>query len=188
MTNTHAERLARLNELDAKRTQGEWRSRERWVGTPNHMSFIAECRDQNGNWTREPMPLANADFIAHAPQMAALIAQLWDEREQITEALKVRSKQIGVACLKHDLTHALACGHCYAQQDATIQQQREVMRMARGQLQATNYCGDNDSVITALDAALNELQLSPIDKAALAESIIAPPEPSEKLIAALGGE
>ena len=30
-----------------------------------------------------------------------------------TQSPKVRAKQIGVACLKHDLTHSLECGRCY---------------------------------------------------------------------------
>lgn len=52
-----------------KPTPGPWVSRGRYIGTPNHMSYIAECRDQNGNWSNEPMALANARLIAAAPDL-----------------------------------------------------------------------------------------------------------------------
>ncbi len=56
-------------------TPGPWSFRGRYVGTPNHMSFIAECRDQNGNWTDTPHSIANARLIAAAPDLLeALIA------------------------------------------------------------------------------------------------------------------
>lgn len=38
------------------------------------------------------------------------------------EALAARTKQIGVACMTHDLTHALACGHCYAEALETLRE------------------------------------------------------------------
>lgn len=35
------------------------------------------------------------------------------ENATLREELRKRAKQIGVACMKHDLTHSLACGHCH---------------------------------------------------------------------------
>lgn len=52
-----------------KHTAGPWVARGRFIGTPNHMSFIAECRDQNGNWSDGPMAEANARLIAAAPDL-----------------------------------------------------------------------------------------------------------------------
>ena len=37
------------------------------------------------------------------------------ERDAALKALATRTKQMGVACMEHDLTHSLACGHCYAE-------------------------------------------------------------------------
>lgn len=34
--------------------------------------------------------------------------------KELTEALNQRSKQIGVACDKHDLIHSLVCGVCHS--------------------------------------------------------------------------
>jgi hypothetical protein len=47
-------------------TATPWVANERYVGVPNHKSFIAECRDQNGIWSNQPMSLANAAFIVRA--------------------------------------------------------------------------------------------------------------------------
>ncbi len=35
------------------------------------------------------------------------------QRDEAISALKARSRQIGVACEKHDLIHALECGYCF---------------------------------------------------------------------------
>ncbi len=37
-----------------------------------------------------------------------------DELDRLRRELEKRAKQLGVACDKHDLTHALACGRCLA--------------------------------------------------------------------------
>jgi len=58
-------------------TPGPWVSRGRYVGTPNHMSFIAECRDQNGNWSDTPHSIANARLIAAAPDLLEALKNLW---------------------------------------------------------------------------------------------------------------
>lgn len=47
------------------------------------------------------------------PQQGARIKELEAELQQ-------RAGQIGVACLKHDLTHSLACGHCLAEAESRL--------------------------------------------------------------------
>lgn len=47
----------------SEHTKEPWVSTGRYIGVPNHKSYIAECRDQNGNWTNELMPLANGRRI-----------------------------------------------------------------------------------------------------------------------------
>jgi chromosome segregation ATPase len=42
---------------------------------------------------------------------AGLAAQM--DRDTLREELAKRAKQLGVACMTHDLTHSLACGHCH---------------------------------------------------------------------------
>ncbi len=91
---TIQERMKKYAELDAKRTRGEWLARDRWVGVLNHVSYIAECRDQNGNWTIEPMPLANAAFIASAPSMFSDLQATVRALEVAREALE-RCGRIG---------------------------------------------------------------------------------------------
>ena len=70
---------------------------------------------------------AKQDISAAAPEMAKLIATLWERVQELEESLKIRTKQIGVACLKHDLTHSLACGRCFAEQQALIEVAREAL-------------------------------------------------------------
>lgn len=95
MTNEQlAEAVARVKELDAKRTQGEWfwsartlRSDIRDADGDVEETHDILWKDMCGIGASE----ANAEFLLSAPQMASIIAQ----------------------------------------QDAIIQQQRDVMRMAR---------------------------------------------------------
>jgi hypothetical protein len=98
--------IERVMELDAKRTPGEWS----WEN-PNKRSYgdawvncdaaekIAVCGDisMKIDWgycgRAEPELVEdNAAFIATAPQMAAIIAQLWAEREQ-QRAVMVQAKE-----------------------------------------------------------------------------------------------
>lgn len=78
-----ADKVALVKELDAKRTQGEW-----WQHEANQMYVTSSSRsiipyattyNDNGSDTYA--------FIAHAPQMAALITQLWDENQKQREVL-----------------------------------------------------------------------------------------------------
>lgn len=74
-----SEQVARVKELDAKRTQGAWEVTGYEIHNGiEHGEIVADLEFAN---TPE-MNKANCSFIASAPQMAALVAQLWDEREQ----------------------------------------------------------------------------------------------------------
>jgi len=53
----------------SKHTPGPWLAQGRYIGVKGHMSYIGECSDQNGNWTNEPMAVANAHLIAAAPEL-----------------------------------------------------------------------------------------------------------------------
>ena len=69
--------------------------------------------------------------IAAAKALRAVAADRDAARAEVgrlTAALQVRSKQIGVACLKHDLTHSLACGHCAAESRAEVAELRGLLR------------------------------------------------------------
>ena len=68
-------------------TPGPWVSRGRYVGTPKHMSFIAECRDSHGCWSTDYKSKANAHLIAAAPELADSID---------VEALEAIADEIGV--------------------------------------------------------------------------------------------
>lgn len=55
--------------MTASHTPGPWVAKGRYIGVENHMSYIAECRDYNGNWTNAPIAVANARLIAAAPEL-----------------------------------------------------------------------------------------------------------------------
>ena len=73
--------------------------------------------EQSKEWADKPCPnvITGKDGTSHCALAASGMGALQD-------ALKVRSKQIGVACMKHDLTHRLACGHCYKQLQDALEQ------------------------------------------------------------------
>ena len=69
--------LDALEAVLAKATPGEWRADGRYVGTPNHMSYVAEVSDQNGNWSDTAKSTGDAAAIVALHNAApALIAEL----------------------------------------------------------------------------------------------------------------
>lgn len=97
MTHTNLEaQVKRIAELDAKRTQGEWviasdSGANVWTEIEN--THIANCMlevSPNTAW-------CNAAFIAAAPQMAAIIRDLWGEREQQREVIRMAREALRVA-------------------------------------------------------------------------------------------
>jgi len=59
---------------------------------------------------------------------AADALELADKRIAELEALlQQRAKQIGVACMKHDLTHSLACGRCLTEAERRLAVAREAL-------------------------------------------------------------
>jgi hypothetical protein len=56
-----------------------------------------------------------ADPCEGYQQLQRELAAMTAQHEGLRKALEARNKQLGVACLKHDLTHSLACGHCFAE-------------------------------------------------------------------------
>lgn len=84
----------------AKFTPGPRVSKGRYVGTPNHMSYIAECRDTNGNWTNEPMAVANARLIDAAPELLEALKDAYPYIDNPHLRLKIGaviSKAMGIA-------------------------------------------------------------------------------------------
>jgi len=82
-------------------TPGPWVSQGRYIGTPNHMSYIGEVRDQNGNWSDSVKSRSDAAFIALAnpATITALLserdaseAKCWEiaaERDALAERVRV---------------------------------------------------------------------------------------------------
>lgn len=56
---------------EVKFTPGPWFAYGRYIGTKNHKSAIAECRDVNGNWSDDAKSSADAKLIASAPDLLA---------------------------------------------------------------------------------------------------------------------
>ena len=63
-------------------TPGPWFAKGRYIGTKNHMSFVGECRDVNGNWSDDAKSRADAKLMAAAPELldAGKSAASWMER------------------------------------------------------------------------------------------------------------
>ena len=57
------------------------------------------------------------------------------EIDELKDELKKRSKQIGVACLRHDLTHSLACGRCSELRDKEVQDLKAALCYALHQIE-----------------------------------------------------
>ena len=72
----HANELRRLAQAA---TPGPWVSHGRYIGTPRHMSYIGEVRDQCGNWSDTEKSRADAAFISAANPAA--ISELLDRFE-----------------------------------------------------------------------------------------------------------
>lgn len=68
--------IEELERLEAQATEKPWKANGRYLGTPEYMALIGEFRDQNGNWTNEPIPVGNAALVAalrnSAPEIIAL--------------------------------------------------------------------------------------------------------------------
>lgn len=68
-----------LRRLAQAATPSPWVSHGRYIGTPRHMSYIGEVRDQCGNWSDTEKSRADAAFIAAANPAA--ISELLDRLE-----------------------------------------------------------------------------------------------------------
>ena len=55
-----------LRRLAQAATKGPWVSQGRYIGTPSHMSYIGEVRDQCGNWSDTEKSRSDAAYIAAA--------------------------------------------------------------------------------------------------------------------------
>lgn len=78
-----------------------WAARGRYVGTANSMASVAECIDQNGNWTNEPRALANAALIVRAVNAHdELVAALKNTRSALAD---VRLNGAGARLLTLDI-------------------------------------------------------------------------------------
>ncbi len=82
-----SDKVARVKELDAKRTQGV-------ITTDRDKQRPLITTPYDGHHCLTPDDVA---YYNHAPQMAALIAQLWDEREQQRAVMVEVSELIGLA-------------------------------------------------------------------------------------------
>lgn len=71
---------------------------------------------------------ANA-LLSGLCQEAADALEAADKRIAELEAeLQKRAKQIGVACMTHDLTHSLACGRCLTEAERKLAVAREALK------------------------------------------------------------
>ena len=84
-----------LRRLAQAATPGPWASQGRYIGTPRHMSYVGEVRDQCGNWSDTEKSRADAAFIAAANPAA--ISELLDR----LEAAERERDEFKRACFGH---------------------------------------------------------------------------------------
>ena len=68
-----------LRRLAQAATKGPWVSQGRYIGTPRHMSYVGEVRNQCGNWSDTEKSRSDAAYIAAANPAA--ITELLDRLE-----------------------------------------------------------------------------------------------------------
>ena len=71
--------INKLRQLVQAATPGPWVSQGRYIGTPRHMSYIGEVRDQCGNWSDTEKSRSDAAYIAAVNPAA--ISELLDRLE-----------------------------------------------------------------------------------------------------------
>jgi len=70
--------------LDERRTPGEWVDSLNHTGRDRRISGDdAPCIAETGCWEEREEMEANAQFIAAAPRMAAIIRELWEESREL---------------------------------------------------------------------------------------------------------
>ena len=85
---------AQLEALLNEATPGPWIAKGRYIGTPSHMSYVAEVRDQNGNWSNTAKSRRDAALIAAAPDLARLVL----ERDAEIARLKAAAEDLVGLC------------------------------------------------------------------------------------------
>jgi hypothetical protein len=107
---------AQLREVTADRDNAEiWADRLACaIGSEEEIGVHS---DGNNPWAKAlellQQRLRTADDVLACVEATLAVNQTLKERVQRLEGeLQIRAEQLGVACLKHDLTHALACGKC----------------------------------------------------------------------------
>ena len=84
-----------LRRLAQAATKGPWVSQGRYIGTPRHMSYIGEVRDQCGNWSDTEKSRSDAAYIAAANPTT--INELLDRLEEAEkEANKINGRMVEV--------------------------------------------------------------------------------------------
>ena len=81
-----------LRQLARAATPGPWVSHGRYIGTPRHMSYIGEVRDQCGNWSDTEKSRADAAFIAAANP--ATLSELLDRLEWVEKDVALKEQVI----------------------------------------------------------------------------------------------
>ena len=80
-----------LRRLAQAATPGPWVSQGRYIGTPRHMSYIGEVRDQCGNWSDTEKSRADSAFIAAAnPAAVSELLDRLEAAEKERDALRAR--------------------------------------------------------------------------------------------------
>jgi len=122
-----ADKVARVKELDAKRTQGV-------ITTDRDKQRPLITTPYDGHHCFTPDDVA---YYNHAPQMAALITQLWDELEHL-KALKMTAD----AVMEYEV----------------IKKQREALKLAREALLENNprISATQIDALTAIDNVMNK--------------------------------
>ena len=109
-----------LRRLAQAATPGPWVSQGRYIGTPRHMSYIGEVRDQCGNWSDTEKSRADAAFISAANPAA--ISELLD-RLEAAEKDAAHQKALAASALRVAEGWERKCGELRAKIEAMERQE-----------------------------------------------------------------
>lgn len=162
-----------LRRAAEKATPGPWVSQGRYIGTPNHMGFIGEVRDQNGNWSDTAKSTGDAAFIAlNNPTTCVALLDDIDRLEADRDALQARVEKAEAEAEAFKATLAKA-GYELITVEAKLAQMRQALTLALARLEPLEP-GDSRAVsdefvaMAAIVAGIGNKKGDEIIEAALA--------------------
>ncbi len=81
---------------EMKHTPLPWVANGRYIGTPNHMSYVGEVRDESGNWSDTVKSRGDAVFIVRACNSHYDLLDAVQRAEAMIELMRSAAYQVGL--------------------------------------------------------------------------------------------